>query len=336
MNEATNHSSSRPRDHSTARKLGVGLLTQLLRDRGYSVRSMGIVWNGGLCVENHSTDRRASIFLDCVEVANQDWQASYLQQKAIERVGWTCLRLDVLSFLTNIQSAMNVAEKFLFAAGVQPIFCEKLDGAAADDISKPLPDHESAPVPDHVGIDALVAQAEERRLAAPPIIVQPCQNQAAQDDDSIEISSHEEDGMLPSSPNLRSGFRSASENRHDELDPASFGSIVDLDFLPCTDQSSITGSLLPQEETSAEPSLASFPQASQRRGKRKQTKTHGNDSGTNASAAEDDDEWKGEDGASAKMARASAPKRTREEEDATCGAQGEEMADKDVSTTSST
>jgi hypothetical protein len=283
---------------------------------------MGVVWKGGLCVENQPSDSRAAIMLDCVEEARQDWHASYLQQKAIERVGWTCLRIDVLTFLADTKGTMDWVEKFLFAAGVQPAI--NVGDDVEDDMGE---DHDDDPGSNHAvhpgweddkiaDIDAVVALAQERQNAAarraaavaavdPPAVAA---DRVDSHDDAFMLVSSDEEGAntKPSAkpdPAWSSDFRTTAATAFDtgpeQLDPSNFGAVVDLDFLRGgigDDNSSLTGEdwslLLEDGDTqSASPS----PNASRRRAatkrKARTTMTNDNDESEAADMEAEDVDW---------------------------------------------
>lgn len=70
---------------------GTLLLKNLLQERGFLVADMGVVWKNAIFVEHQDAETRAALIVDCDEVSPQEWQSSYDQQKAIERVGWVSI-----------------------------------------------------------------------------------------------------------------------------------------------------------------------------------------------------------------------------------------------------
>ena len=89
-----------------------------LADAGFVVRPMGVVWNRAICVENAST--RAAISIENGGEVEQEWAANLDQQRAIERVGWQCARVDALSFLLDLKATEVMIISFLKSAGVMP------------------------------------------------------------------------------------------------------------------------------------------------------------------------------------------------------------------------
>lgn len=94
------------------------LLIQRLSEIGYKVRSMGIVWKNGICVEHPSTDVRVALMVDDTNDFYPDWQAGYQQQQKIERVGWKCRRVDVLSLLIDFAGTVQSITQVLSDAGI--------------------------------------------------------------------------------------------------------------------------------------------------------------------------------------------------------------------------
>ncbi|KAL7549498.1 hypothetical protein ACHAWF_012762 [Thalassiosira exigua] len=98
----------------------VGNITSTLAKAGYKVRPMGVVWEGGICVEDEATGDRAAINIEHFGELKQEWAAALSQQRAIERVGWQCYRLDAFAWLLNCRSAMQLLQSFLCSAAVNP------------------------------------------------------------------------------------------------------------------------------------------------------------------------------------------------------------------------
>ena len=94
------------------------LLVLHLSELGYKVRSMGIVWKNGVCVEHSNTDVRVALMVDDPNDLYPDWQAGYQQQQKIERVGWKCLRVDLLSLLSDFMGTVQSITQFLRDAGI--------------------------------------------------------------------------------------------------------------------------------------------------------------------------------------------------------------------------
>ena len=94
------------------------LLVDRLSDRGYRLCSMGVVWNNGICVEHPECDERVALVMHDVSETYQDWVRSYRQQQKIEGVGWKCLRIDVLSFLSDCNGTMRSIFEYLKQVGI--------------------------------------------------------------------------------------------------------------------------------------------------------------------------------------------------------------------------
>mmetsp|Transcript_19947 Transcript_19947/g.57299 ORF Transcript_19947/g.57299 Transcript_19947/m.57299 type:complete len:1755 (+) Transcript_19947:297-5561(+) len=92
----------------------------LLVDAGFEVRPMGVVWKGSICVENASSGARAAISIENGGEVEQEWATTLAQQRAIERVGWQCARVDALSWLLDLKATHSMLISFLKSAGVSP------------------------------------------------------------------------------------------------------------------------------------------------------------------------------------------------------------------------
>jgi hypothetical protein len=97
------------------------LLVRRLAQQGYKLRSMGIVWKNGICVEHPNTDARVALMVDDVLDMYQDWVSCYRQQQKIERVGWKCLRVDILSLLYDCKGTIQAVVQFLNHVGIEKI-----------------------------------------------------------------------------------------------------------------------------------------------------------------------------------------------------------------------
>ena len=96
-------------------------LTECLSAAGFAVRPMGVVWRGAVCIENTSSGARAAIALENSGEVEQEWSAILTQQRAIERVGWKCARIDTLSRLLDLKATEVMLLSFLNWAGVTPM-----------------------------------------------------------------------------------------------------------------------------------------------------------------------------------------------------------------------
>jgi AAA domain len=141
INFFTNHTDAIKKANKPESNAVSTLLKTLLVDRGYALREMGEVWRDALCVENCNGDTRAALKLDCQCFESpEEWHSSFLQQKAIERVGWKCMRLDAMTLVVDPHNAMSLIEEFLVTAGVERTPSTTLDGNDNDaDASSQLP-----------------------------------------------------------------------------------------------------------------------------------------------------------------------------------------------------
>ena len=219
--------------HITAEEL----LTKLLTQTGYIVRPMGVIWKRGLSVEHPTSDTRAALMIDCAEGSVQEWQSSFSQQKAIERVGWKSMRIDILSLLTDYSGTLDSIRRFLSAAGVEPpaILYDELDeeygGETAED------GNEEAPINvDHDDNGALLGnEVAAMEVDGDQEADADSERRQPEEDEVIVISSDDENEM-DSKPRARvkpepvaSG--SFGEDSSDDIDESNFGNVVDLAFL---------------------------------------------------------------------------------------------------------
>jgi hypothetical protein len=176
---------------SPLRSRGESLLVDLLRAKGFSTRSMGVVWDNAICVENASTvnSARAALCVEAIGESHEEWKVMLEQQKSIERVGWKCLRVDALSFLSDHRKILDTAEGFLESVGVHPRTTEEsdeADGAIVEiepetEEAKPKSDMEEEDGPARGDIKEVVVissdedgdmdeDEDERKPAALPIV----------------------------------------------------------------------------------------------------------------------------------------------------------------------
>ncbi|VEU37358.1 unnamed protein product [Pseudo-nitzschia multistriata] len=108
-----NANSNRPKQF-----FGREIVRSFLVGKGYRTVDMSMIWKNAFCVEDQKSDIRVAIMIDCEERQKSDWVLSYSQQKAIERVGWKCLRIDTLSVVLDFTRVVNVVTQFLTANGL--------------------------------------------------------------------------------------------------------------------------------------------------------------------------------------------------------------------------
>jgi hypothetical protein len=97
------------------------LMVQRLSEMGYKICSMGIVWKNGICIEHTNSDVRVALMVDDANDFYPDWQAGYRQQQKIERVGWNCRRVDLLSLLYDFAGTIKSVAHFLRDAGIDSL-----------------------------------------------------------------------------------------------------------------------------------------------------------------------------------------------------------------------
>lgn len=193
---------------------GKEMLRSLLKDRGYQIADMSMIWKNAFCVEDQASDTRVAILVDCEEPQKSDWLHSYSQQKAIERVGWKCMRVDALSIAVNYATVFNDVIQFLNKHGIEEpsILNDDAHGdrEKEDSIEEGSKTHESLkPRNEVIEID--------------------------DKDDSIGSISEEEGRLLGNNgideavPDQTKSCLGFSQDESDEA--WKFGEVVDLDFL---------------------------------------------------------------------------------------------------------
>ena len=183
------------------RRVGIELLQSLLGDRGYDLSSMGEVWENAICVEHQDSDVRAAILVDCEGESNQEWRSGFMQQKAIERVGWTCLRIDALTLFADFSAALESAVRFLSDVGIEEatinVECDGGEGGPVREGDREEQFNEDVDAPEQQIVITISSDAE-----------------------SV-------DGISPS----RNVGSSNDFGSTEEMDAAQFGEVVNLDFL---------------------------------------------------------------------------------------------------------
>lgn len=221
---------------NVSRSLYDKLLATLLEGRGFVCRPMGRVWRHGLCVESQGSDARAAVLVDCVGEPVHEWSQSYSQQRAIERVGWKCFRVDAVSLVTDFHGTIQSIVAFLEKCGIegQKLLYVELE----DDVQSSQDEAESVieedgervevPIADDTLDDAENEEGEDDIDVAPAAV--------GGDEDVFVISSDDggnvsDDGVpvrdfepLPDA--IESNVPDPPTDRPDQ-----FGKVVDLGFL---------------------------------------------------------------------------------------------------------
>jgi hypothetical protein len=182
------------------------LLKSCLVKKGYMVRDMGEVWRKGVCVESVNGDSRVALKIESHAGESQnEWRASFRQQKAIERVGWRCARFDAFTLLADNRSTINAVEDFLAKSGIVP--------------ELPITTLDTA-----VGVNVL-------RASAPASV--PTAGAANKDDQKLT-------GMDTGGLKNINSRASSTFPPEETMDASQFGELVNLDFLvqPCDSRES--------------------------------------------------------------------------------------------------
>lgn len=178
------------------------MLAGFLEERGFKVRPMGRVWQHGLCIENEFSDARAAVLVDCVGEPVHEWTQSYSQQRAIERVGWKCIRIDAVSLVNDFHGTLQNLVNFLEKCGVQEqkILYDELEDEIV--VSEEDQDNNAA-VDDHpAALNREIDNGIEDRgdIEDDPVVMQ----HALEEEGVYVISSDEEggkdEGVLPREP----------------------------------------------------------------------------------------------------------------------------------------
>lgn len=204
------------RSESAKKRHGATLLKYLLDQRGYQVVEMGIVWKDAWCVEHEESDTRAAIMVDCEESSPHEWLMGFAQQKAIERVGWKCLRVDALSLSVKCVSVLTNVVKFLSSVGIPDPLTE-----AENSPARPAQNSTS----DDMSIDPV--DQNQRPTDREVIEI---------DDEDDDVDGSEEDRKPAAAsvpPTMRpDNARSSLDFEHDDsIEASKFGEVVDLNFL---------------------------------------------------------------------------------------------------------
>ena len=199
----------------------VGLISKYLSDYGFSVRPMGLVWSGAICVENERTGERAAIAVEGCGEMQQEWAGVLSEQRAIERVGWQCLRVDALSWLLDESSSKASLHSFLRAAEVDTPL-----SAVEVDMNMVLEEQEEDP-----------DEAGEEDDGTERIGPADRDGAAAAENDAVVVSSNDEGGAIDISSDGSSASATAiklEDDDNDGLDPNQYGDVVQLQ-LPVVD-----------------------------------------------------------------------------------------------------
>lgn len=196
------------------------LLEKVLRARGFSVREMGVVWKNAICVEHEASDSRAAILIEGTGESFPAWHENYKQQKAIERVGWKCLRVDALSLLCDFHVTLESLVQFLRVNGIEEPPVVLYDELEQDHISD---------VDGSTSIVEEIVEEESHGVANPvaPEAVDPPDVH-----DVVVISSDdEEDDADKKVAAVKPAPVLSHMDDNDVLHESAFGEVVELSFL---------------------------------------------------------------------------------------------------------
>jgi hypothetical protein len=203
-------------------------LQHLLVERGYNVQSMGRVWKKGISIESTSSDTRVGLIVECDEDSLQEWYLSYKQQKAIERVGWKCMRIDAISLACRPNETLDTISRFLKANGIDDplVIYDQLDdeSKASDPLVQPLNGED-------VQNDGSSSENEETKDDEPRR--DHIQGLERIDDHTgryVVVSSDEDEGPASKKRMRRTSHMEEFDSTF-QLDASNFGETVGMDFL---------------------------------------------------------------------------------------------------------
>jgi hypothetical protein len=185
------------------------VLKKLLQARGFSLRAMGDIWTGAICVENPSSGLRVGICVEGCGETQEEWSKLVDQQKSIERVGWECLRVSAISLVHDYYACIQSIVCFLNSVGVHPSTMEQVEA------------------------DIEVVDMESDTEAEAPGVPQGVAPEVNEEGGIIVVSSDEESETEDSKPAavklpVAPGY---SESLGNGEAAADYGNVVDLGFL---------------------------------------------------------------------------------------------------------
>ena len=189
------------------------LLVQNLRERGYSVGEMNeMIRAACIFVEDRETDTRVAITIDCTGEDEDVWLFHYERQKAIQRVGWQCLRVNSLSLICDFQGSIEKLEEKIAAYGISR---KSIANHEQDVNSEAEGGHDDT---DEIGEDEQMLEIEgidEVEFIEPP----------SEDKDVITLSSDEQsDKKLPAKVKVE------RQDPPSEDEAGKYGEVVEMDI----------------------------------------------------------------------------------------------------------
>ena len=216
-------------------------LSERLSTVGLAVRPMGVVWRGARCVENTSSGARAAIALESSGEIGQEWATTLTQQRAIERVGWRCARIDALSWLLDQKATEDMLLSFLKSAGVIPMKQKAVDlEGGAEEINNDeirADDEEDNQEEDEEDVDLSGDDTAgiARGLVADEVVVISTDDEGegymemSDASDSKEVKEEADDGSDDDS--------NSDDDDDDGYDPQNYGNVIQLGVPPASAKS---------------------------------------------------------------------------------------------------
>ena len=208
-------------------------LSERLSAAGFVVRPMGVVWRGAVCIENTSSGARAAIALENSGEVEQEWSATLTQQRAIERVGWICARIDTLSWLLDLKATEAMLLSFLKSAGVTPMKQKAIDAEGEeesnDEVSFDSEEDNQEEDDDDASTSGGAAAENARGMLADEVVV------ISTDDEggvNMEMSDATDSEKVKKEDDGGSDNDSDSDDDDDGYDPQNYGNVIQLGAPP--------------------------------------------------------------------------------------------------------
>ena len=264
-------------------------VSDLLTNGGFAVRPMGVVWKGAICVENASTGTRAALSIENGGEVEQEWTATLEQQRAIERVGWQCARVDALSWLLDLKATEAMVLSFLKASGVLPAkhAVPTEDEEMEDDDNQDLNADENNGVGDEDDAhaeDEPTAANNFRDAIADDVVVISTDDEG---EDYMQMSDASDDGQIKVEDDGDDDEDDdSSDDDDDGYDPQNYGAIVQLG-VPARNTNGARSLADSADHSDDESDLDVKPKA---KGKRKRSEPVSSNINSHDSSSDSDDE----------------------------------------------
>ena len=220
-------------------------LSECLSAAGFAVRPMGVVWRGAVCVENTSSGARAAIALENSGEVEQEWSATLTQQRAIERVGWKCARIDTLSWLLDLKTTEAMLLSFLKSAGVTPMKQTAVDAEGEEENNDEVnvgveeDNQEEEEDDDDASSSGGGAADNARGMLAEEVVVISTDDEGG---DIMEMSDATDSEKVKKEDDGGSDDDSDSDDDDDGYDPQNYGNVIQLGAPPTSARANLADS----------------------------------------------------------------------------------------------